>query len=158
GPGGSTGCHPGLDPGSTLARHYGLRVKPAMTALNLKPAMTAYAEFRPGATGAFAGTLTGAPGVNFQPAGGLVSSFARICGGAQVGAYAIVTSAPAAPASAKQSAPSLVLSGRTTASCAMSGTLPSGNCNWKRPGSASSCTSRTGRMPRNSRSISELPA
>jgi acyl-CoA thioesterase FadM len=26
-------CHPGLDPGSTVARQHGLRVKPAMTAL-----------------------------------------------------------------------------------------------------------------------------
>jgi ATP-dependent helicase Lhr and Lhr-like helicase len=40
----TTLCHPGLDPGSTLAREDGLRVKPAMTAS--APAMTAHAPAR----------------------------------------------------------------------------------------------------------------
>lgn len=98
------------------------------------------AELRPGATMGFGGFATGGaprPGVNFQPAGGPPSSFARIGALAQLAAYETVTSAPLVPASAKQSMPNLILSGRTIASCTMSGRLPSGNCNWKRPVAAS---------------------
>ena len=52
------GCHAGLDPASTLARHHGLRVKPAMTA---SAARRRYFYILEGSHSAITGKRSGSP-------------------------------------------------------------------------------------------------